>query len=70
MVIRAVSPETFNFKDLNYWLMEFPLPHLEAHSWAYGINRHLWYRDENVVRVRAIFKTKIKFFLVNIYFVF
>ena len=41
-VLRALSPEIFNFKDLNYWLMEFPLPLLEAHSLAYGINRHLW----------------------------
>ena len=45
--------------------MEFPLPHLEAHSWAYGINRHLWAcgRGEDVVRVRERLQTKIlKFF--------
>ena len=41
-VLRALSPEIFNFQDLNYWLPQFPLAHLEANSLAYAINRHLW----------------------------
>ena len=41
-VIRTLSPEIFNFKDVNYWLTQFPLPYLEeADSLAYAINRHL-----------------------------
>ena len=42
MVLRALSPEIFNSKDLNYWLTQFQLPQLEADSLAYAINRHLW----------------------------
>ena len=61
MGLRALSPEIFNFKYLNYWLMEFQLPHLEAHSLAYVINTTCG-RGENVVRVHAILKTKIKLF--------
>ena len=35
-------PEIINFKGFEDGLMEFPLPHLKADSWAYAINRHLW----------------------------
>ena len=41
-VLRALSPEIFNFKDFTYWLMEFLLHHLEADSWVYRISSHLW----------------------------
>ena len=41
-VLRAFSPEIFNFKYFDYWLMQFSLPHLEEDSLAYVINRHLW----------------------------
>ena len=41
MVLRALSPEIFNFKGVHYWLTQFPLSHLEADSLAYAINRHV-----------------------------
>ena len=42
MVVQALSPDIFNFKGFEHGVMEFLLPHLEADSWAYAINRHLW----------------------------
>ena len=59
MVLRALSLETFNFNNLNYWLMELSLPHFEAHSWAYGTNRYRCGRGKNVVLVRAILKGNV-----------
>ena len=38
-VLRALSPEIFNFKGFEHGLMEFPLPHLEPNSLAYAIHK-------------------------------
>ena len=54
-------PEIFNLKNLNYWLMEFLLPHLEAHSWAYEINHHLWERPKCSASVKDL-KLKLNSF--------
>ena len=43
--------------------MEFPLPHLEADSWAYAKKNANCDSGENVVRVRERLRTKIKLFL-------
>ena len=57
-VLRALSPEIFYFKDFNLWLTQFPLPHLEADSSAYAINRHqLWRRKHSASQHRL--KNKI-----------
>ena len=60
-VLRALSPEIFNFKGFEHRLMEFPLLHLKANSWTYAITATCG-RGENVVRVRERLKTKIQLF--------
>ena len=62
MVLQALSPEIFNFKYLNYGLVQFLLPHLEADSCLMGlrINRHLWQRQKRNVSVKDL-KLKIIF---------
>ena len=46
-ILRATSSEIFNLKGFEHGLMEFPLPHLEANSLAYAINRHLLWRKRS-----------------------
>ena len=60
-VLQALSQEIFSFKDLNYWLVEFPLPYLETHLRLMELTATCG-RGENIVGICERLKAKMKLF--------